>query len=89
MQACAGPRGMARQSGYQCRPVQTWGTWPSRREIMRVWISRVAVLEGLDRQSRDPAGLCRPEGRGLMEWISVLACADLRSMAQWKRDHVC
>jgi hypothetical protein len=43
----------------------------------------------MDQQSRDPVGLCRLEEHGMMEWISVQACADLAGLAQWNRDCVC
>jgi hypothetical protein len=105
VQACAGLRGMALQSGYQCRPMHTWGAWPggaeivlvwipglvglkgsglwsgycgrpvqawgaqpSRTETLCVWIAGLAGLGGMAWQSRDSAGLCKPEG--MSRWRS-------------------
>jgi hypothetical protein len=34
------------------------------------WITGLAGLRGIAQQSRDHAGLCRPEGHGPMEWRS-------------------
>jgi hypothetical protein len=55
------------------------GSQPSRMEIMHVWITGVAGLEVVARQSGDHADLCRPEEHDWTEWISVQACADLGS----------
>jgi hypothetical protein len=67
-----------------CWPVQASGAWPRDRECL--WITSLACLKVAAWQSRDHAGLCRPEGHGLAEimclWIAGLA--GLRGTFQWR-----
>jgi hypothetical protein len=70
MQACAGPRGVARQSGYcagLCRP-EGAAQWNADCACLDPGLSG---LRGAGWQSGNRAGLCRPEGHGLAEIVNV------------------